>query len=43
VLEVGRTSVRYRSGRPDDAGVRLRLRELAANAAGLAIAACKRR
>jgi putative transposase len=30
VLEVDRTSVRYRSGRPDDAGARLRLRELAA-------------
>ena len=30
VIGVDRTSVRYRSGRPDDAGVRVRLRELAA-------------
>ena len=29
-LGADRTSVRYRIGRPDDAGVRLRLRELAA-------------
>lgn len=30
VLGVDRTSVRYRSDRPDDAGMRIRLRELAA-------------
>jgi putative transposase len=30
VLGVDRTSVRYRSGRPDDAAMRIRLRELAA-------------
>jgi putative transposase len=30
VLGVDRTSVRYRSGRPDDAAMRTRLRELAA-------------
>jgi putative transposase len=30
VLGVDRTSVRYRSYRPDDAAVRMRLRELAA-------------
>jgi putative transposase len=40
VLGVDRTSVRYRSGRPDDAGMRLRLRELAASAAGSVIAVC---
>src|SRR5882724_2549578 len=30
VLGVDRTSVRYRRGRPDDAAMRIRLRELAA-------------
>ena len=40
VIGADRTSVRYRSRRPDDGAVRVRLRELAAAPCASAIVAC---
>jgi small ligand-binding sensory domain FIST len=40
VIGADRTSIRYRSRRPDDADLRERLRALAPNAAGSATGGC---